>query len=96
MTWQVYRLALAKIKYPFNNFARFSFTDIVSEDTQIKNLINILKKVAKTTSPVLIYGETGNGKELFAQSLHNSSPRKLCPFIAQNCAALPESIRKVS
>lgn len=43
-------------------------------------------------SNILIYGETGTGKELFAQSIHNSSPRKNHPFVAINCSALPENL----
>jgi len=50
------------------------------------------RKAAKSASTVLIYGETGTGKELFAQSIHNSSSRKDKPLIAQNCAALPETL----
>lgn len=48
--------------------------------------------IALSDSPVLIYGETGTGKELFAQSIHNASRRKHCPFLAINCAAIPETL----
>src|SRR5699024_9800 len=47
---------------------------------------------ATTNSPVLVSGETGTGKELIVQSIHQASPRKKMPFIAQNCAAIPSSL----
>ncbi len=74
------------------SYAHFTYGDII---TQNKNMIGIIEKtkiIADSISPVLIYGETGTGKELFAQSIHNYSDRKNKPFIAQNCAALPESL----
>ena len=56
------------------------------------NRRKISTKVAPTDANVLIYGETGTGKELFVQAIHEASKRKNKPFIAQNCAALPESL----
>lgn len=58
----------------------------------MKENIHKCKMVANSISSVLVYGETGTGKELFVQSIHNYSYRKNKPFIAQNCAALPESL----
>jgi arginine utilization regulatory protein len=71
---------------------KYSFNDIIGSGQKIGQVIERLKRVSQTTSTVLIYGETGTGKELFAQSIHNESPRKHRPFIAQNCAALPETL----
>lgn len=71
---------------------RYSFSDIVGGSRRMKHIAELLKKVCRTSSSVFIYGETGTGKELFAQSIHNHGPRRAKPFIAQNCAALPESI----
>ncbi len=76
----------------YNPAVRFTFDDIVGESQEIKKASFVAKKAAQTSSQVLIYGETGTGKELFAQSIHNASARKTKPFIAQNCAALPESL----
>ncbi|RDY28217.1 PAS domain S-box protein [Romboutsia weinsteinii] len=70
----------------------YSFEDIIGESDCIKNAINKSKKAAKCDATVLIYGETGTGKELISQSIHFASKRKDKPFIAQNCAALPESL----
>jgi arginine utilization regulatory protein len=70
----------------------FCFDDIIGSSRKIREIIDKLQKVSQTSSSVLLYGETGTGKELFAQSIHNASPRKSRPFIAQNCAALPETL----
>lgn len=76
-------------KYPA---ARYTFRDIVGESASIKETIRLGKKYAASNSAILISGETGTGKEVFAQSIHNASGRANEPFVAINCAALPESI----
>ena len=58
----------------------------------MKETIETARRYAATDSNVIIVGETGTGKELFAQSIHNSSRRKNGPFVAINCAALPENL----
>lgn len=70
----------------------YNFNDIIGESEPIKRALNISKKAAKSDATVLIYGETGTGKELISQSIHYDSKRGSYPFIAQNCAALPESL----
>lgn len=75
-----------------NESVRYSFSDIIGESRGIKDAVNIAKKAARTSSSVLIYGETGTGKELFAQSIHQAGMRGNKAFITQNCAALPESL----
>lgn len=70
----------------------YTFMDIIGESPEILKVKNIAIRASCTSSPVLIYGETGVGKELFVQSIHTSSPRKNGPFIAQNCAAVPEAL----
>lgn len=73
-------------------YAKYNFTDITHVSPAMKNCINIAKTVALTDHTVLITGESGTGKELMAQSIHNYSQRKSMPFVAVNCAALPESL----
>jgi two-component system response regulator FlrC len=65
---------------------------IVSRDPQILNLLNVLKRVADDSASILIQGESGTGKELFARQAHLWSKRSQGPFIAVNCAAIPESL----
>ncbi|UYY98153.1 sigma 54-interacting transcriptional regulator [Peribacillus frigoritolerans] len=72
--------------------AKYTLKDIITDNEQMKKLKRLTEKTAKGSSPVFIYGETGTGKELFAQSLHNASNRAEKPFIAQNCAAIPEAL----
>ena len=74
------------------NLKGYTFRNLIGEDEKFHSAIDIAKKAAMSSSSVLIYGETGTGKELFAQSIHNESNRKHKPLIAQNCAALPESL----
>ncbi|MGX4599377.1 sigma-54 interaction domain-containing protein [Faecalimicrobium sp. JNUCC 81] len=70
----------------------YKFDDFIGESDCIKKSLNISKKASKSDATVLIYGETGTGKELISQSIHYDSKRAKYPFIAQNCAALPESL----
>ena len=72
--------------------AKYHFEDIVHESKIIDDTISLAKKYAASDSNIIIVGETGTGKELFAQSIHNESPRKNGPFVAINCAALPENL----
>lgn len=70
----------------------FTFDDIKGKSKKLKQVINYARQAARTDSSILITGETGTGKELLAQSIHSGSRRKNKPFIAQNCAALPENL----
>ncbi|KAF5036017.1 Arginine utilization regulatory protein RocR [anaerobic digester metagenome] len=72
--------------------AKYRFKDIIYISFLMRDLVTQCKQVAKNDSSVLIYGETGTGKELFAQSIHNASRRASAPFLAINCAALPENL----
>lgn len=74
------------------HYASFVLGDFLSSNPQIAKLKSIAKKVSKTTSPVLMYGETGTGKEVLIQGIHNDSIRRNMPFIAQNCAAIPSQL----
>ncbi|SHM93148.1 arginine utilization regulatory protein [Caldanaerovirga acetigignens] len=73
--------------------AVYTFDDIIGKSPAIRELIEKAKKVADSPSPILVYGETGTGKELLVQAIHNASlTRRNKPFIAQNCAALPKTL----
>lgn len=72
--------------------AKYHFEDIISLSRAMRVLVERCKQVAKSSSSVMIYGETGTGKELFAQSIHNASSRAAGPFLAINCAAIPENL----
>ncbi len=72
--------------------ARYSFEDIVGRSQAMMRLFEILPQIAASRSTVLIEGASGTGKELFARAIHNLSPRKEKPFVAVNCAALPDTL----
>ena len=72
--------------------AKYTFDDVVGNSKEIEQVKGIAQKAAGTSSPILIYGETGTGKELFVQAIHNYSKRQNKEFIAQNCAAIPEGL----
>ncbi|SMC89660.1 sigma-54 interaction domain-containing protein [Sporomusa malonica] len=71
----------------------YTFDDIIGKSDAIKELKKRAQKIVDSNSPVLVYGETGTGKEVLVQSIHNASKvRRNKPFIAQNCAALPNTL----
>lgn len=71
---------------------KFKIEGIVGEYRGMKEALNIAQKVSPTSTTVLIYGESGTGKELLAKAVHYNSPRRTGPFVAINCAAIPENL----
>src|SRR5208337_2907542 len=69
-----------------------NFEEIVGRSAALRSLLQQVETVAPTDSTVLIYGETGTGKELIARALHNLSARHACPFVKLNCAAIPTGL----
>lgn len=79
---------------PKNAFqsTHYTFNQLVGASSKILKVIEKARKAAKTRSTILIEGETGTGKELFAQAIHSESPFKSGPFIALNCSAIPREL----
>jgi arginine utilization regulatory protein len=75
-----------------NNGTKYTFNNIIGNDITFVEAISYAKHVAQNMTTVLIYGETGTGKELFAQSIHNHSIFQNGPFISVNCAAIPGTL----
>jgi len=71
---------------------RYQFENIIAKSSKMRQVIEVIKVVAKSNATVLITGESGTGKELIAQAVHSQSYRKDKPFVAVSCAALPESL----
>jgi two-component system response regulator HydG len=71
---------------------KFGFEGIIGNSPAMQELVDRLRRIAPTDATVLIQGETGTGKELVAQAIHQNSPRKSRPFVGLNCAALSEHI----
>src|SRR5687767_4055403 len=71
---------------------RFDFTKIIARSTKMRSVLDVVMRIAKLDSTVHIHGESGTGKELIAKAIHLASDRKDKPFVALNCAALPESL----
>jgi len=78
--------------YDFGHIASYSFKNMESTSSELVQTIEMAKDFSLTHSSILIIGETGTGKEVFAQSIHNYSERRQGPFVAINCAALPSQI----
>jgi DNA-binding NtrC family response regulator len=72
--------------------ARYGFPRIVGEHASIREVSAQIQRVAGTDSTALLLGESGTGKELFARAIHHLSPRREQPFVALNCAAIPEGL----
>lgn len=72
--------------------AKYTFDDIIGDSPAIFKAREIAARMAQNDAYIMLEGESGTGKELFAQAIHNASPRRNGPFIAVNCAALPETL----
>jgi DNA-binding NtrC family response regulator len=72
--------------------ARYGFPRIVGEDASIREISQQIQRIAATDSTALLLGESGTGKELFARAIHHLSNRREQPFVALNCAAIPEGL----
>lgn len=79
-------------RMPKHRDTLYGLEDIITVNPIMNSLKNRCRYIASSDSPVLLYGETGTGKELFAQSLHSGSNRSQKPFISQNCAAIPQAL----
>jgi len=71
---------------------KYNFENIIGESKAIKDAVNVAKKVSETDVPVLLTGETGTGKEIFAQSIHYASERRKYNFVAINCSAIAKDL----
>lgn len=71
---------------------RFNFANIIAKSKPMRDVLDQVARIGETESNVAIYGASGTGKELIAKSIHIASPRKDFPFLAINCAAIPESL----
>ncbi len=87
-------LSLLKKKHspPFLPSSQTRKVKIITQDEDVQKLLFLAERVAKSSASVLIQGESGTGKELFAQYIHEKSDRCNKPFVAVNCAALPENL----
>lgn len=74
------------------NGTNYTFESIIGTSAPLRKAVEYARSAANSAAPVLVYGETGTGKELFAQSIHNASVRGGRPFVAVNCAAIPETL----
>lgn len=74
------------------NQAKACFEDVLGNDLKFVRMVNLAKKVSLSSSNVLLLGESGTGKDILAQAIHNASPRKNQPFLAINCAAIPREL----
>lgn len=74
------------------NGTSYNFDCLIGKSPQITSVVDKAKKAALSFAPILLTGETGTGKEIFAQSIHNYGPSSAHPFVALNCAAIPETL----
>lgn len=79
-------------KAPKKTYEYYTFDSLVGRDAALEEVLRDARTASKTSSPVMIWGESGTGKELFAQAIHADSDRKDNPFVAVNCAAIPDNL----
>lgn len=85
-------ISVPEYKPKRSNGTRYTFADIIGNNSNLMRSVNTARTAADSASPIILIGETGTGKELFAQSIHNQSRRCNHPYVAVNCAAIPESL----
>jgi len=71
---------------------KYSFPNLIAKSAKMKNVLDVVARIAKADSTVYLHGESGTGKEVIAKAIHFASHRRDLPFVAINCAALPESL----
>ena len=74
------------------NGAIKTFDDIIGASPELKNILHLARRIAQTDSNIMVLGESGTGKDILAQAIHNASPRRRKPFVALNCGALPKDL----
>ena len=89
---QQWEANIRKKIYAEEHIATFTFADVIGTSRQIRHCVAVAEQFAAADASILISGETGTGKEVFSQSIHNASKRRQHPFVAINCAALPAQI----
>lgn len=87
-----YRLWEENIRLRQEVEGRYRFWNIIGKSPRMQQVFDLIEKVSQTKVNVLIVGESGTGKELVAKAIHYNSPRKGRPFVALNCAAIPETL----
>lgn len=82
----------AELSNKVANGAIKTFDDIIGNNKKLREIIQRAKLMAQTESNIMLLGESGTGKDIFAQAIHNASPRRHKPFVALNCGALPRDL----
>lgn len=96
--WMGAVASIKNIKHPAQQITvpgyatRYTFADIIGLSPRLQNAKRLAELASRTDSTVLLQGETGTGKEMFAQSIHNAGNRKKGPFVAVNCGVLPKTL----
>lgn len=72
--------------------ARFCFTDLIGKDPKFLEIVEMAKEASDSRSNILITGESGSGKDVLAQAIHNAGNKRNCPFVAVNCSSIPREL----
>lgn len=84
--------AITESRPDLGNGTQYTFADLIGNDPNFQRVVGMARKAASSSSPIMIQGETGTGKELFAQSIHNHSRRRDQKYIGINCGAIPHDL----
>ena len=84
--------AITESRPDLGNGTQYTFADLIGSDPDFQRVVGTARKAASSSSPIMIQGETGTGKELFAQSIHNHSPRRKQKYVGINCGAIPHDL----